>query len=131
MTDQNKELIAELRERADNAEAEGNATARCDAHYFRQAADALEEAGRWLPIESAPKDGTKILIWRDGWLYAPVAWREVIDGEDGSFGAWIFDDGLCLGLAEGVLGWQEDFDEDSMPTHWQPLPPTPNSQKDR
>lgn len=84
----------------------------------------------WLPIESAPKDGTKILIWRDGWDYAPVAWRDAIDGEDGSFGAWVFDDSLCLGVSDGVLGWNEDVEDGSMPTHWMPIPAAPSPKRD-
>ena len=90
-----------------------------------EAALRLPAGADWRPIETAPKDGTKILIWRDGWDYAPVAWRDAIDCDEGSFGAWVFADHLCLGVGDGCLGWNEDIEDGHMPTHWQPLPAAP------
>lgn len=76
----------------------------------------------WQPIETAPKDGTKIFIFRDGWDYAPVACWDLVDADEDAFGAWTFDDRLSLGVGEGVLGWNEDIEDGSMPTHWMPMP---------
>lgn len=90
-----------------------------------EAALRLSAGADWQPIETAPKDGTKILIWRDGWDYAPVAWRDAIDCDEGSFGAWVFADHLCLGVGDGCLGWNEDIEDGHMPTHWMPLPAAP------
>ena len=74
----------------------------------------------WQPIETAPKDGTRIL------LYSPDAmepkcfigyWLNDVDYPDG--GAW-FD------------YWREDtglpIDADS--THWMPLPEAPNPSRE-
>ena len=62
----------------------------------------------WQPIETAPKDGTEVLVW---------------------------DDGCVVAAFFGRLGWQltqtgayaEDADLYGAPTHWRPLPegPTP------
>jgi hypothetical protein len=58
---------------------------------------------RWLPIESAPKDGTLILAYYEAWC-APA------------YGVIRF----CAG------SWIDAFDiEWGTPTHWQPLPPPP------
>ena len=57
----------------------------------------------WMPIDSAPKDGTEVLVW-DG------AIRGVLIAEH-AHGAWIVCDGE---------GWER-----ISPTHWQPLPPPP------
>lgn len=69
----------------------------------------------WLPIESAPKDGTRVLLWvehsnakysRDpigeGWAAAHVAYWT-----DFNTGGWVWH-GLC-----------------GAPTLWQPLPASP------
>lgn len=87
----------------------------------------------WPTIDSAPKDGTWILIARPEWCQAVVAkWGEYgnVEGTDGPvtmFG-WLFrDPGLLMGGMEcGFLGWNEDAD--AMPTHWShwiPAAPTP------
>ena len=65
----------------------------------------------WQPIETAPKDGTVILAWRDGWV-KPT---------------------LLLWLAHRDLeapGWcpyerQPIRPRGSQPTHWMPLPEPP------
>lgn len=58
----------------------------------------------WQPIETAPKDGTPILVWIDDHV-AEVEWDE-----DGWIGVW------------------EDISSssgDDYPTHWMPLPEPP------
>ena len=82
--------------------------------------------GEWQPIEAAPKDGTRIVLYNSRWEKLPIARWEMIDGDDGLFGAWQFDDSfLCLGVGDGVLGWNEDIEDGNMPTHWMPLPEPP------
>lgn len=56
----------------------------------------------WQPIETAPKDGTRILLWISVGIAMPYAW----EGE-----RWIGDD-YPLNMA--------------YPTHWMPLPDAPN-----
>ena len=72
---------------------------------------------RWMPIETAPKDGTRIVLGNPDWL---VVWS----------GSW---------LAEQPPGepdyrwnswgprWERTgfCDRDLNPTHWQPLPSPP------
>lgn len=67
----------------------------------------------WLPIESAPKDGTKIDVWHVNERVTDVYWSEIQD-------AWCFD---------GFFGPEEPTPISSLPapTHWQPLPAPPSS----
>ena len=94
-----------------------------------QMARAIEQAvmakrvPQWLPIETAPKDGTEILlsngetVAQGNWLHAEPYIREYrdIDGryvdqdEFDGYDGWIDQTG----------GMQPD------PTHWMPLPPPP------
>ena len=56
----------------------------------------------WQPIETAPKDGRKILVF--GGRYKTVS------------------------LAEADGGWWRSFRlPDTTPTHWMPLPPPPET----
>jgi hypothetical protein len=68
--------------------------------YRDQARAAIAAASEWLPIESAPKDGTSVLVWDDGFVKVGY-W-------DGA--AWFDEQNTRLRLA---------------PTHWQPLPLPP------
>lgn len=79
-------------------------------------------AVEWQPIETAPKDGSWIVLGRHSWTVLPVArWGEVFDGE-WAFDAWLLaDPTLCLGVDDGVLGWADDHESDAMPTHWMPV----------
>jgi hypothetical protein len=66
----------------------------------------------WMPIETAPKDGTAVLLWRlyDAGQITQAYWRR--DTSDGT-SAW------------GGSGWS--FGEGCMqPTHWMPLPSPPD-----
>jgi hypothetical protein len=60
----------------------------------------------WMPIESAPRDGTAVLAWCDDWLY----W--------GHFGVMAYD-----GVHE--MWMETGFAVQPAPTHWQPLPRGP------
>lgn len=68
----------------------------------------------WQPIESAPRDGTRILAGRKGWV-SVVAWNPDFHAHSKSkaVGVWMDDDG--------------DFGPDAhdWPTHWMPLPAPP------
>jgi len=89
----------------------------CDVCYWRT------RAPQWLPIESAPRDGTAILL---------------TNGKDVAEGHWYFEeggtteyrdlDGRYIGQEEsdgydGWLDWDGGMQPD--PTHWQPLPAPP------
>lgn len=61
----------------------------------------------WQPIETAPRDGTRILGWSaDYQLVAAIAY-------DADFQCWVADNEEC---------WFEGNGETS---HWMPLPPPP------
>ena len=62
------------------------------------------EFGKWYPIETAPKDGTRIMAWRELNQKYPriMAWDTVQNN-----GGWR-SNGLYFN-----------------PTHWMPLPPPP------
>lgn len=71
---------------------------------------------RWRPIETAPKNGSSILVARHmgqpwGWVLGTAYWVSVR-----GISGWI-----ARGITEppGELGLGE-------PTHWQPLPPPPD-----
>jgi len=83
-------------------------------------------AGEWLTIESAPKDGTRILCW-------------AADFDDPCFLAWKTNPRIVqahsvnqyLDLAANYFGDPDEMDDydlaktDGGPTHWMPLPAPP------
>lgn len=67
----------------------------------------------WLPIETAPHDGTVIIVGKASG--AVMAWA--------SNAYWFdreYDD------RGQYCGWTDGFDTLSHPTHWMPLPPPPH-----
>lgn len=61
----------------------------------------------WMPIETAPKDGTRVLLYRGGFAESmAVAW----------FSCMEFNDDCWIPMNGSV------FPE---PTHWMPLPEPP------
>lgn len=81
----------------------------------------------WLPIETAPRDGTDIIVGFDSasvWIVHVAWWRELED--------WMRDDPEW---SEEDVGWwsyvnhsvtQEKLEGHRTPTHWMPLPSLPN-----
>lgn len=73
----------------------------------------------WQPIETAPKDGTYILVWseREGWRGNPrmvcATW------EPSGTGAWAI---YGAGPTRHSEQW---LDRGIIPTHWMPLPEPP------
>ena len=76
-----------------------------------EARDKWNKAPRnaWQPIETAPKDGTKILVWAGGEAWK-VYRRRLLNG---GF-AWCIDE-----HENGRLTFGDDYGV----THWLPLPP--------
>jgi len=68
----------------------------------------------WLPIESAPKDGTRILIARPGYV-GEASWIR-FDGSEDSYAreGWV---------GRGLTSWTGS----DAPTVWQPIPAPPNA----
>ncbi len=77
----------------------------------------------WLPIESARREGTWVLLMggeiRYGWYYdeppqVVAQWTTHLNGRDGpEYGRW-------------AMAWYYGGYED--PTHWRHLPPPPGSE---
>ena len=78
---------------------------------------------KWEPIETAPKDGTAIVVASNGWIRAVVRWMD-IDSADSEWGTvehtpdwqWAIEDGKNDRMY--YRGWNQL-------THWMPLPPPP------
>jgi hypothetical protein len=74
---------------------------------------ALQPSGEmgWQPIETAPKDGTNVLVGHERAVFSGW-WSE-------SAGGWV--DG-STDMYEDLIVYH--------PTHWQPLPPLPSSKRE-
>ncbi|WP_079212977.1 hypothetical protein [Brucella pituitosa] len=79
-------------------------------------------ADGWLPIETAPKDGTSIIIWSTVYGGTPVIvrWHEDTYAKR-PIPRWITGDS-----AYGARSFV-----DSQPTHWRPLPSSPGASDTR
>jgi hypothetical protein len=78
---------------------------------------------QWQPIETAPKDGTDILVWAVGYRWPEVV-RYVlyndpaIEEEAGEPGFWRYSDDVFADVCEIEEG---EF------THWMPIPSPPRA----
>ncbi|SEB72509.1 hypothetical protein SAMN05216178_2015 [Pseudomonas saponiphila] len=84
-----------------------------------------QPAEQWQPIETAPKDGTEIIL-RKGDRITAGAWIEWSN----SAAEFHATTGVYLGDVEYESGadwssWDGGFRRDDWPTHWQPLPIPP------
>lgn len=70
----------------------------------------------WQPIETAPKDGTRILIFQGGLEWS----REVQIG-------WWDSGGTRSGWSASSYEDGHILNEKQAPTHWMPLPSPPES----
>lgn len=81
---------------------------------------------QWQPIEMAPKDGSQVLVWREGWDICLLIWKtnhRIVEarkvGED------------VFGMSDSYFGDPIESDDYELakpgqgPTHWLPLPPVP------
>jgi hypothetical protein len=75
--------------------------------------EAVRKDAEWRPIETAPKDGTAVLVSEGRFCYC-VEWNEEFDW-------WAVDDNK-LGPFR-LRG--------AAPTHWMPLPPPPDAVKEK
>lgn len=74
--------------------------------------DPFDKDDAWMPIETAPKDGTHILTYRKNHAIVETWYQESILGNP----VW------------GGNGW--NYAEWDSPTHWMPLPALPK-EKDK
>jgi hypothetical protein len=73
----------------------------------------------WQPIETVPKDGTRILVYFGSMGVREVFWS---DAHDADFKLWCVDDNKHGPYY--LRGWSETGER--APTHWMPLPEPPN-----
>lgn len=84
--------------------------------------EQTQPATGWLSIETAPRDGTNILVWADGYSWPEVV-RYVkyedpdIEEETGEPGYWRYSDDVFADILQI---------EDGEFTHWMPLPAPPS-----
>jgi hypothetical protein len=71
----------------------------------------------WQPIETAPKDGTRILA------YIPWKWADGGEGEQLDVIAW--DERATMWFSPTAPNYVQGCDSECLPTHWQPLPDPP------
>ena len=99
-----------------------------DLRALLAALEAAREDG-WQPIETAPKDGSEVLVWRADcgillarWT-APIEFMTTAELEAESDGNddWMEEpDWFCADFVSGSR-----LDGMEAPTHWRPLPATP------
>ena len=98
-----------------------------DRDLARAAVSAyLAEAGDgWRGIETAPKDGTRVMLWMEPMNDARFA---PTDGPHAVFGTWVvWSDAM---KREGMRdGWSWYGSPLHWPTHWAPLPAPPVQEK--
>lgn len=87
---------------------------------LHEAADALEAAREdgWQPMETAPKDGTRVLLWIE-WSDVPVV------GEFSHDRWWADTEHYEVSCGAYCYGGSVSSDKNMKPTHWHPLPPPP------
>ena len=79
---------------------------------FPASAQAAAKVQQWQPIETAPKDGTEIILSREARVTSGL-WFDMGGDDEG---------------AEGWSGWVSQdggFSEEHPPTNWMPLPEPP------
>jgi hypothetical protein len=79
--------------------------------------------GEWKPIESAPKDGTRILVFFGAMGVHAVAWTEPSYAD---WEIWCVDDNKHGPYA--LRGYNDTGPR--APTHWMPLPAPPKETDD-
>lgn len=69
----------------------------------------------WQPIETAPKDGSLVLAWREGW-------------DKPCFVRWIFNSRTETTFWNDSIEYDFYENETEPPTHWLPIPEIPVNQ---
>lgn len=82
------------------------------------AAAKVREAQQWQPIETAPKDGTTILVWFKQHGAMTVCWGDRDYNHTSEYAVWLVDDHKHGPYP--VRGYSRGDD-----THWMPLPAPP------
>jgi hypothetical protein len=79
----------------------------------------------WQPIETAPKDGTRVILWRGFISFGE--WPEMIIAQWDD-GAWRWPDPRENPSTHGEWAdydLMDGYEDADSPTHWMPLPDPP------
>lgn len=124
MTPQQKDEWARINE-LDGCIGEGTTRANereaviAKAEQMQAYADArVMEAQQWQPIETAPKDGSTILVWFRQHGAMTVCWGDLDYDHTSEYANWLVDDHKHGPYP--VRGYSRGDD-----THWMPLPAPP------
>jgi hypothetical protein len=74
------------------------------------------DMSEWQPIETAPKDGTSILVIYEGGQMIVSYWRVTESTTNGT---------VDYHMERWVTPWMAKPGVEPAPTHWQPLPDLP------
>ena len=85
-----------------------------------------ERGVQWQPIETAPKDGTEVLLYAPGRL-TYGAWTEPSDVPEIKYRDGFAPEPEWEEFAPFWSSWDGGFTEDHPPTHWMPLPDAPGA----
>ena len=118
-----------------DADAQTNYHAADAIDRLLQEVEALKADREWQPIETAPKDGTAILIYQPNGKREHHMPREAL--RDGEFSYTImdkrlqwYDDGrFAIGYWRPWGGWGNRNSAFVECTHWQPLPEPPATEE--
>ena len=86
--------------------------------------------GAWQPIETAPRDGTTVLLAAPGRVTAGEWHAEqwpTASEHHSTTGEYLgqYETGECIPAA--WYSWDGGFTDEDPPTHWQPMPAPPQS----
>jgi hypothetical protein len=119
-----RDSITRLAEQAQRGELDSEALKQA-APVFARAVLDMDEATRWQPIETAPKDGTWFMIVcaDDGDESVEIGCYDPVN-----FPKYELTEGGLYRKTE-VLAWGwRGFNNFHRATHWQPLPPPPHQE---
>ena len=73
----------------------------------------------WQPIETAPRDGTDIIIAEIRFKNSKADYGEI------DIGSWEEDRNGADEFGDSYFCWMSNYGRVEEPTHWMPLPPPP------
>ncbi len=89
----------------------------------------------WEPIETAPQDGTLLLLWLKEEPYGRCGYELPEEAKNWTLGFWVHRGWKSIetedagGMGGELTGWMADYVcLDCKPTHWMPLPTPPNKE---
>lgn len=118
-----KEFVSELKAIEDAVMPQlTELKAALDAERKEHAAQilTLEQSRRWLPMETAPKDGTYIDLWAKSWLPA----FDRFESRRFADCCWMNGDTMC-----NRPPYWLNLDKEWFPMYWTPLPTSPEAQR--